>query len=250
MLIGRLFRFLDPDDVLKSSGWRIIDLKAGSNKVSKRDQMPIEGFNFRMGRFSDGGRPDAVSFRLWTTAGKKEATLHLKYARNSYNLVFENCTGVSAASLKFELRFQRKARCRCRCGPPGRCGQRLCVHGLVSGPRISDRSGLEQHDARPQPSRSMPSGRSRIIRFPSTRMVRIRRLRRPSAWRNTTRLKTRCPQTPPVRATCSQAGIRTRRTPFRSVAAADRPQPDAPCEMDAHGQLHLCHRGGEGHGGQ
>lgn len=164
--------------------------------LTVEDQMPITGF----------------TYDSWKKSG--DSPLWLYYTRNSYNLVFENCTGVSNASLKFEARLSSAKPADSSVGRPVWTATMCSWAGIWTR-----RSRLRWTGAARCPHgtcRSMPSGRSRIIRFPSTRMVRIRRLRRPSAWRNTTRLRTRCPQTPPVRATCSRAGIRTRRTPFRS----------------------------------
>ena len=55
--------------------------------LTVEDQMPITGF----------------TYDSWKQSGS--SPLWLKYTRNSYNLVFENCTGVSNASLKFEARL-------------------------------------------------------------------------------------------------------------------------------------------------
>lgn len=164
--------------------------------LTVEDQMPITGF----------------TYDSWKKSG--DSPLWLYYTRNSYNLVFENCTGVSNASLKFEARLSSAKPADSSVGRPVWTATMCSWAGIWTR-----RSRLRWTGAARCPHgtcRSTPSGRSRIIRFPSTRMARIRRLRRPSAWRNTTRLRARCPKTPPVRATCLQAGIRTRRTPFRS----------------------------------
>ena len=55
--------------------------------LTVEDQMPITGF----------------TYDSWKKSG--DSPLWLYYTRNSYNLVFENCTGVSNASLKFEARL-------------------------------------------------------------------------------------------------------------------------------------------------
>ena len=76
--------------------------KQSYDNLSKEDQMPIEGF-----AFSEWGPTDWVGtaepdwFQALDGSGWKKGN-YLKYARNSYNVVFENCTGVSAKTLKFE----------------------------------------------------------------------------------------------------------------------------------------------------
>ncbi len=55
--------------------------------LTVEDQMPITGF----------------TYDSWKKSG--DSPLWLYYTRNSYNLVFENCTGGSNASLKFEARL-------------------------------------------------------------------------------------------------------------------------------------------------
>ena len=56
--------------------------------LTDEDKMPITGFAYD-------------SWKQYTN-GWGDSTLWLYYTRNSYNLVFENCTGVSPRALKFE----------------------------------------------------------------------------------------------------------------------------------------------------
>ena len=56
--------------------------------LTYEDKMPITGFAYD-------------SWKQYTN-GWGDSTLWLYYTRNSYNLVFENCTGVSPRALKFE----------------------------------------------------------------------------------------------------------------------------------------------------
>ena len=76
--------------------------KQSYDNLSKEDQMPIEGFTFsEWGPTDWWGTAEPGRFQALDGSGEKRGN-YLKYARNSYNVVFENCTGVSAKTLKFE----------------------------------------------------------------------------------------------------------------------------------------------------
>ena len=76
--------------------------KQSYDNLSKEDQMPIEGFTFsEWGPTDWWGTAEPGRFQALDGSGEKIGN-YLKYARNSYNVVFENCTGVSAKTLKFE----------------------------------------------------------------------------------------------------------------------------------------------------
>ena len=76
--------------------------KQSYDNLSKEDQMPIEGFTFsEWGPTDWWGTAEPGRFQALDGSGGKRGN-YLKYARNSYNVVFENCTGVSAKTLKFE----------------------------------------------------------------------------------------------------------------------------------------------------
>lgn len=107
--------------------------KQSYDNLSKEDQMPIEGFTFsEWGPTDWWGTAEPGRFQALDGSGEKRGN-YLKYARNSYNVVFENCTGVSAKTLKFEAPLSgAKPAAGAGVGRPARCGQRLCVHGLVS----------------------------------------------------------------------------------------------------------------------
>ena len=75
---------------INGSGYDVYaTFKASSGvHLTDEDKMPITGFAYD-------------SWKQYTN-GWGDSTLWLYYTRNSYNLVFENCTGVSPRALKFE----------------------------------------------------------------------------------------------------------------------------------------------------
>ena len=75
---------------INGSGYDVYaTFKASSGvHLTDEDRMPITGFAYD-------------SWKQYTN-GWGDSTLWLYYTRNSYNLVFENCTGVSPRALKFE----------------------------------------------------------------------------------------------------------------------------------------------------
>ena len=75
---------------INGSGYDVYaTFKASSGvHLTDDDKMPITGFAYD-------------SWKQYTN-GWGDSTLWLYYTRNSYNLVFENCTGVSPRALKFE----------------------------------------------------------------------------------------------------------------------------------------------------
>ena len=75
---------------INGSGYDVYaTFKASSGvHLTDEDKMPLTGFAYD-------------SWKQYTN-GWGDSTLWLYYTRNSYNLVFENCTGVSPRALKFE----------------------------------------------------------------------------------------------------------------------------------------------------
>lgn len=153
--------------------------------------MPITGFAYD-------------SWKQYTN-GWGDSTLWLYYTRNSYNLVFENCTGVSPRALKFEAPLSGAKPADSSVGRPAGMDSDYVFMGWY----------LDEAFQTPVDwSSTMPARNLQVYAKWAKPDYTVSfnthgadtETPAPTAWRNTTRLRTRCPQTPPVRATSSRAG--------------------------------------------
>ena len=115
----------------------------------------------------------------------------LYYTRNSYNLVFENCTGVSNASLKFEARLSSAKPADSSVGRPAGMDSDYVFMGWY----------LDEAFQTPVDwSSTMPARNLQVYAKWAKPDYTVSfnthgadtETPAPSAWRNTTRLRTRC----------------------------------------------------------